>query len=121
MKVLGIRFCAVDKAAQPLAEFLDSLGLERRPLESGEGGAGDEFPGAVFPAGADSWIEMWPPSAGLPEGIMLQIVVDDADAFAEHARERGLAPQGPLESGGERIYFLRAPTGMPVSFQSVPD
>lgn len=123
MKVLGIRFCAVDAAAQPLAEFLDSLGLQRRPLEAGEGGAvgADAFAGAVFPAGEASWIEMWPPSEGLPAGIMLQIVVDDADAFAEHARERGLAPRGPMESGGERIYFLRAPTGMPVSFQSATD
>ena len=77
----------------------------------------DVFSGAVFPAG-ESWIEMWPQSQEMPAGIMLQIVVDDADEMAARARENGLEPQGPTDAHGERIYYVQAPTGLPVSFQS---
>lgn len=49
---------------------------------------------------------------------MLQIVVDDADPWAERAREGGLEPQDPTDAHGERIYFLQAPGDLPVSFQS---
>jgi hypothetical protein len=45
---------------------------------------------------------------------MLQIVVDDADAWAERARENGLDPHGPTDAHGERIYFFSAPGGLPV-------
>lgn len=114
MEVLGIRFCSVSKEAEAVAEFLDKgLGLPKRAL----GSADDAFCGAVFPAG-ESWIEVWQQAEGMPAGIMLQIVVDDADAWAAQARANGLEPTGPMDEHGERIYFLTAPGGLPVSFQS---
>jgi hypothetical protein len=75
------------------------------------------FSGAVFPAGT-GWIEIWPEGPELPAGILLQIVVDDAAAFAAHAKKNGLDPQGPVDAHGERIYFLQAPSGLPITFQS---
>lgn len=114
MEVLGIRFCSVSDDAEDLAHFLGGgLGLpERRVTEDSA-----PFSGAVFPAG-ESWVEVWPESPGMPAGIMLQIVVDDADAWAENARKNGLEPVGPTDAHGERIYYLNAPGGLPVSFQS---
>ena len=114
MKILGIRHCAVSEAAEEFAGLLDALGLERMPFDDGNGGG---FSGAIFPAGS-SWIELWPAGDGMPTGTMLQIVVDDADAFAAHARQNGLEPKGPTDAHGERIYFLAAPGGMNISFQS---
>jgi hypothetical protein len=114
MEVLGIRFCSVSNDAEAVADFLDKgLGLPRRPL----GDAADPFCGAVFPAG-ESWVEVWQQAEGMPAGIMLQIVVDDADAWAEQARANGLQPSGPMDEHGERIFFLTAPGGLAVSFQS---
>ncbi|MEM7283400.1 MAG: hypothetical protein AAF438_17425, partial [Pseudomonadota bacterium] len=120
MKVLGIRFCTVNSAAEELAGFLGSegLGLPRRDLG---GGTGADFPGAVFPAGEGSWIEMWREGPGMPAGVMLQIVVDDADAWANQARDNGLTPNGPMDAHGERIYFYEAPSGLAVSVQSKVD
>ena len=107
MKVLGIRFCAVAEEAQEMAEFFTKgLGLPERDLGGGEG-----FHGAVIPAGS-SWIDM-------PVGLMLQIVVDDADAVARTARSNGIDVQGPMEAHGEKIYFAVAPGGLSVSFQEV--
>lgn len=114
MEVIGIRFCSVAAEAESLAGFFDALGLPQRDLGTVEGGS---FPGAVFTA-RDSWIEVWKDGPDMPAGIMLQVVVDNADAFAEHARSNGLEPQGPMDAHGERIYFLQAPTGLQVSFQS---
>jgi hypothetical protein len=114
MQVLGIRFCAVTPEAEALAGFLGKgLGLPEREM----GDCGDGFSGAVFPAGS-SWIEIWKEGPEMPAGIMLQVVVDDADAFAEHARQSGLDPSGPVDAHGERIYFIEAPSGLQVSFQS---
>src|SRR6188474_531407 len=115
MKVLGFRFCTVSPEASNLASFLDALGFERHPLEGGD--SGDSFTGAVFAAG-ESWLAMWPPSEHMRPGMMLQVVVDDADAFAARAREQGLNPAGPSESQGKRIYFIQAPTGLQISIQS---
>jgi len=116
MKFLGIRFCSVSKNAEELAKFLgDGLGLEAKKLQ--DLNSSQEFSGAVFPAG-DSWIEVWKEGPGMPKGIMLQIVVDDADAWAKRAKENGLNPEGPIDEHGERIYYLQAPGGLPVSFQS---
>lgn len=112
MKVLGIRYCSVDPDAESLATFFDKLGLIRRQMDDSE-----SFSGAVFPAG-DSWIELWPEGPGMPAGTMLQVVVDDADAFAENARSNGLEPQGPMDAYGERIYHIVTPTGLQMSFQS---
>ena len=117
MKVLGIRFCSVSAEARELAAFFNALGLPERMMEGTEEMPEGVFPGAIFPA-ESSWIEVWQEGPGMPAGLMLQVVVDDADAFAEHARANGLEPKGPMDAHGERIYFLSAPTGLQVSFQS---
>jgi hypothetical protein len=117
MKVLGIRFCTVTPHARELAGFMSALGIPQRSLEDVLPVTDSTFAGAIFLAG-DSWIEMWPEGPEMPLGTMLQIVVDDADAFAGQARENGLAPEGPMDAHGERIYFLTAPGGLQVSFQS---
>jgi hypothetical protein len=111
MQVLGIRYCAVSPEATEQVAFLAKLGLPK--TDYNEGGV----EGAVFPAGT-SWVELWKASADMPASTMLQVVVDDADAFAAHARANGLSPQGPTDAHGERIYFLQAPGGLAVSFQS---
>ena len=114
MQVLGIRFCSVSAEAGEIAGFLGGgLGLPETKMAD----EGAPFNGAIFPAG-ESWIEIWPEAPGMPAGIMLQIVVDDADAWADNARKNGLEPSGPTDDHGERIYYLTAPGGLPVSFQS---
>ncbi len=115
MKILGIRFCAVTQEAEALSKFFDSLGLTRGAGQ--ECSSEDAFSGAIFTAGS-SWIEVWQQSQHMRPGVMLQVVVDDADAFAEHARQNGLEPHGPLDAHGERIFSLDAPAGLQVSFQS---
>jgi len=55
----------------------------------------------------------------MPAGLMLQIVVDDADAVAATARKNGIDVNGPMEAHGEKIYFAVAPGGLSVSFQQV--
>ena len=116
MKVIGIRFCSVSAEAESLAGCLDALGLPRKSLGECEGDS-ESFSGAIFPAG-QSWIELWNTSPEMPAGIMLQIEVDDADAFASHAKANGLEPQGPMDAHGELIYFLTVPSGLQLSFQS---
>ena len=113
MKVLSIRFCQVDEKAKEMARFFEQLGLQARD----ECSDSDSFSGAVFNAG-DSWIELWQKAEQMPACTMLQIVVDDADEFAVHAKSNGLSPQGPMDDHGERIYFIEAPNGLQVSFQS---
>lgn len=118
MKVLGIRFCTVSPEAQALAACLGALGLPQMDLSGVLPPPPDgSFGGAIFTA-QDSWVEVWPEGPGMAVGTMLQIVVDDADAFAAHARGNGLAPEGPMDAHGEHIYFLKAPGGLQVSFQS---
>jgi len=128
MKVLGIRFCKVAKAddAQAIANLLGEKGLGLTPTDMGqsEGMGGDSFNGAVFPVdeqakqGLGSWIELWPAGENMPEMTMLQIVVDNADAFAERAKKNGLDVKGPDDAHGERIYYLEGAGGLPISFQS---
>ncbi len=123
MKVLGHRFCRVaqPQEAAGFADALEKLGLAKRDLTAHGIGAGEAFDGAVFPTvGGDgeSWVEIWPAGEAMPEMVMLQIIVDDADAFAEHARKNGLDPKGPDDAHGERIYYVQAPGGVPISFQS---
>ena len=123
MKVLGIRFCKVAKKedAEGLAALLgeNGLGLSASDFGEAEGFQGAVFPvGDAAPKGAGSWIEIWPASEGMPEMTMLQIVVDDADAWAARAKENGLNVKGPDDAHGERIYYLEGPGGLPVSFQS---
>ena len=117
MKLLGIRFCAVAEEAVEMAEFFTrGLGLPERDL-----GGGDDFHGCVIPAGSDSWVEIWKKGDDMPAGLMLQLVVDDADAVAANAKQNGLEVQGPMEAHGEKIYFAVAPGGLSVSFQEVVD
>jgi len=116
MKLLGIRFCAVAEEAVPMAQFFTKgLGLSERNL----GGDADTFSGCVVPAADSSWIEIWQKGADMPAGLMLQLVVDDADAVAATAKENGVDVQGPMEAHGEKIYFAVAPGGLSVSFQEV--
>lgn len=118
MKVLAIRFCTVSPEAKALANFFGALGMPQMDLTgilpSPEDGS---FSGAIFTA-MESWIEVWPEGPGMPAGTMLQIVVDDSDAFAAYAKANGLNPEGPMDAHGEHIYFLKAPGGLQVAFQS---
>ena len=89
MKVLGIRFCQVAAGSEAFADFLRTgFGWQEKDI----GMTGDKFAGAVFPAG-DSWVELWPAGDDSSDMTMLQLVVDDADAFAAHAREQGRSAQ----------------------------
>lgn len=122
MKVLGIRFCSVSGEAAELAEFFGRLGLDRSEVGDSEaatnGVPGEtEFLGALFSTGV-SGIEVWPEGPELPSGVLLQLLVDDATAFAANAKRNGLRPQGPVDAHGERIYFLQAPSGIPITIQS---
>lgn len=118
MNVLGMRFVTVDRRGLELAKLLrDGIGL--RVL--GEFDDGKGFDGAVFEAG-DSWIEVWPEAPDMPAGVMLQIIVDNADEWAARAIEHGIEPQGPIDVHGDRCYALTAPTGLPITVQSkIPD
>lgn len=116
MKVLGIRFCAVAEEAVSMSEFFTKgLGLPERGL----GGDADTFSGCVIPAGEASWVEIWKKGEDMPAGLMLQIIVDDADAVAANAKASGIEIQGPMLAHGEKIYFAVAPGGLSVSFQQI--
>jgi hypothetical protein len=123
VKVLGIRFCKVAKAedAKALAALLGENGFGLTAVDMG---VSEGFTGAVFPvdegakSGLGSWIEFWAASENMPEMTMLQIVVDNADAWAERARENGLEIKGPDDAHGERIYYLEGAGGLPVAFLS---
>jgi len=119
-KVPGMRFCRVAHKddARDLADMLKRIGIAERDMHGGNAPA---FEGAVFPVAENaehSWIEIWPAGEAMPEMTMLQIIVDDADAFAQNARKNGLEPKGPDDAHGERIYYLEGPSGLPISFQS---
>jgi len=113
---LSIRFCAITPEADQLVEFL-GLGLGfpcvAKPLSEEP----DAVTGGIFEAG-DSWIEIWPEGEQMPAGVMLQVVVEDADAVAEHARANGLDPRGPMIAHGEKLYYLLAPGGLAMTIQS---
>lgn len=114
MKLLGIRFCSVSAEAKQDIEFFNQgLGLNN----SFESNA--DFIGGVFPCEDNSsWLEVWQQSEQMPAGIMLQLVVDDADAFAAQAKSSGIEPHGPVDAHGERIYYVQSPSGLNLSFQS---
>jgi len=123
VKVLGIRFCKVAGAedAKSIAALLGENGLGLTPIDMGES---EGFSGAVFPVDEDaktgrgSWVEIWAAGEHMPEMTMLQIVVDDADAWAERARKNGVDVKGPDDAHGERIYYLEGVSGLPVAFLS---
>jgi hypothetical protein len=122
MTVLGLRFCHVaapEHASAMAAIFGNGLAMPQLDLTKfGLPGNQDGFTGAIFPAADNSWVEVWPEGEGMPAGTMLQVVVDDADAYAATARANGLEPSGPVDAHGERIYYLSLPGGLPMSFQS---
>ncbi len=122
MKVLGIRFCKVAPAddVKAIAALLGENGLGLEPMDLGEheGFTGAVFPVGDAPAGLGSWIEFWAAGEQMPEMTMLQIVVDDADAFAERAKKNGLDVKGPDDAHGERIYYLEGAGGLPIAFLS---
>ena len=123
MKVLGIRFCKVAKSddAEKLADMLGEKGFGLKATDMGQS---EQFQGAVFPVGESdtpsqgSWIELWPAGEHMPEMTMLQIVVDDADQWAEQAKKNGVEVKGPDDAHGERIYYMDGPGGLPIAFQS---
>lgn len=114
MKVLSLRYCTISPESVELMQFFQALGLASK---SDSDAAQQTQTGGIFEAG-DSWIEVWPEGEGMPAGTMLQLVVDDADAFADQAKSQGLNPQGPMEAHGEKLYYIEAPNGLPISFQS---
>lgn len=116
MKPIAMRYCCVSDQAEALAGVFDRLGMARRTMEDVGLPPGDGFQGAIFEVG-NGWIELWPTGEGMPAGTMLQLVVGQADSVAAAARATGLAPTGPMDAHGERIYFLDAP-GLQLSFQS---
>jgi hypothetical protein len=121
MELKSIRFCAISPQADELVEFL-GLGLGfpcvARPLKDGD----PESPqGGIFHAGDGSWIEVWPEGENMPQGVMLQVVVDEADDFAEHAKANGIRMRGPMEANGEKIYFALGPGGLALTIQSPLD
>lgn len=120
MKLLGIRFCSVTEDAKAEIEFFEQgLGLKNsfKDMQAVEG-MGDFWGGIFQTQNGDSWAEFWPSGEQMPAGLMLQLVVDDADAMAEHAKSQGLSLSGPVDAHGERIYYLKSPSGLNMSFQS---
>lgn len=117
MTVKSIRFCHVAEGGDARA-IADALGQGLGLAQMDFGAPTGSFFGAVFPSADGSWVEVWPAGEGMPPGTMLQLVVDDADKYAERARAGGLDPKGPMDAHGERIYFLALPGGLQMSFQS---
>ncbi|TQV76505.1 hypothetical protein FLL45_00650 [Aliikangiella marina] len=120
MELLGIRFCSVNNQAEKEIDFFENgLGLKNsfKDMQDVEGMEG--FFGGIFSTkdGA-SWAEIWPSGEQMPAGLMLQLVVDNADSLAQHAEKQGLDPQGPVDAHGERIYYIQSPSGLNMSFQS---
>jgi len=114
MSILGIRFCNVSEQSNDDVEFFEKkLGLINSLTTS------DEFSGGVFSTqDKSSWVECWQASEQMPPGIMLQLVVEDADKFAEKAKSNGVEAYGPVDAHGERIYYIKTPSGINMSFQS---
>ena len=109
MDIKSIRFCEVHGNSSALRETLKTAGFSPR-----EGVAG----GDVFGTLGDSWIELWDQTPDMPAGIMLQIIVEDAQAWADQARERGVEIHGPFDAHGERMFMLGNSTGMQITVQS---
>jgi len=114
MKLLGLRFCSVnDKVEQDMEFFEKGLGLKNTFTDH------DDYVGGIFPtADQGSWVEVWQASEQMPVGIMLQLVVDDADQVAAQAKANGVEAHGPVDAHGERIYYIKSPSGLSMSFQS---
>ena len=114
MNILGIRFCNVTADARSEINFFeDKLGISNT-FENHE-----DFQGGIFATeDKSSWIECWQASEQMPAGIMLQIIVEDSDTAAAEAKENGLEAFGPMDAHGERMYYVKTPSGLQLSFQS---
>ncbi len=49
---------------------------------------------------------------------MLQLVVEDADKFVANTTSIGVEAFGAMDTHGERIYYMKTPSGINMSFQS---
>ncbi|MDX8288815.1 hypothetical protein SLL00_03380 [Metabacillus indicus] len=115
MNVLGYRYVTVSEHSMEMADFFQNkLGIPNGREETADN------QGGVFTAG-DSQLEFWKKSDCMPESVMLQIIVDDADEFAEFASARGIKLDGPMFEEGEKIYALTAPDGMPLTIHSADE
>ncbi|KGX93042.1 hypothetical protein N781_13295 [Pontibacillus halophilus JSM 076056 = DSM 19796] len=112
MKVLGYRHVTISDQSNEMVDFFENkLGLTNE-WDNREG-----YEGGIFKSG-NSWLEYWQSGKALSPTIMLQLVVDDADEFAQFAKHRELDLHGPIVEHGEKIYSLTAPNGMPMTIQS---
>ncbi|WP_282033821.1 hypothetical protein [Metabacillus indicus] len=115
MNVLGYRYVTVSEHSMEMADFLEKkLGIPNGRNET------DDNQGGIFTAG-DSQLEFWRKRECMTESVMLQLIVDDADVFAEFASARGVKLDGPMFEQGEKIYALTAPDGMPLTIHSAVD
>ncbi len=114
MKIIGIRFCSVSQKAKDDLDFFENkLGLTNTL------GPHTGFVGGVFPTeDQSSWVECWQASEQMPEGLMLQLVVENSDEFATNVKANGVEAYGPVDAHGERIYYIKTPSGVAMSFQS---
>ncbi|MFD2168054.1 VOC family protein [Thalassotalea euphylliae] len=110
MTVKSIRFCHVTEQSEKFIQLLNDIGVKQKDVDCGNG--------AIFDAG-ESWVEIWQQNDEMPAGTMLQIIVDDINYYAQHAREHGVELQGPFEQHGEKIFFTQSPDGLPISIQSL--
>lgn len=109
MTIKSIRFCQVNEDNAEMVKFFDDLGLSKKSdCDSAD------FPGAVFLAG-DNWIEQWQSGDSMPSGTMLQLEVDDAEAYAERLKSSEYQVFGPMEQHGEKMFFVTAPNGLQLS------
>ena len=95
-------------------EMENKIGIEKLLIKDDP----DSAKGGIFYAEDGSWIEVWKDGPQMPAGIMLQVVVEDADAMASYAKQNGLSPRGPMVADGEQLYSLVAPGGLVITFQS---
>ncbi|KUP05180.1 hypothetical protein Q75_13040 [Bacillus coahuilensis p1.1.43] len=112
MKIIGFRYVTVGDQCDEMVDFFQNqLGLENT-YENQEG-----YNGGIFKAD-HSWLEFWEAGENMPPMTMIQLIVENADEFASSLEGKGLELQGPFEQHGERMYSLKAPNGMPITFQS---
>ena len=113
-EIKGIRFCLVSDEAEEIASCL-SEGAQF--WDDNSDGHSSGFGGAKFQAGS-SRIEVWPSCEEMKPVTMLQIIVEDAEKWAEAAQKAGAEIYGPMRAHGETIYSLKVPGGLVVSVQS---
>lgn len=112
MKVIGYRYVSVSESSMDMADFFENkLGIPNDWKDT------EEHQGGVFKSG-QSALEFWRKRECMPESVMLQLIVDNADEFAQFASSKGVRLDGPMIENGEKIYSLTAPDGMQVTLHS---